>query len=72
MPFVDDPRATFFSTVALPNGAILQNRIAKAAMEENLAARCQVPGADILRLYETLGRGDPPGDHDPEQGPRPR
>ncbi|XUL91160.1 NADH:flavin oxidoreductase/NADH oxidase family protein [Streptomyces galilaeus] len=46
-----------FTPLRLPNGATLPNRLAKAAMEENMAAPGQLPGDRILRLYERWGRG---------------
>ncbi|WP_405876216.1 NADH:flavin oxidoreductase/NADH oxidase family protein [Streptomyces sp. NBC_00005] len=46
-----------FTRLELPSGAVLPNRLAKAAMEENMAAPGQLPGDRILRLYERWGRG---------------
>jgi 2,4-dienoyl-CoA reductase-like NADH-dependent reductase (Old Yellow Enzyme family) len=46
-----------FSPLALPNGAILPNRIAKAAMEEQLAGPGQLPSPQLIHLYETWARG---------------
>lgn len=46
----------FFSLV-LPCGATLPNRLAKAAMEENMADVGQVPGSTILRLYKNWAEG---------------
>nr|WP_246330152.1 NADH:flavin oxidoreductase/NADH oxidase family protein [Endobacter medicaginis] len=46
-----------FSPLTLPNGAILPNRIAKAAMEENMADADHAPSASLIRLYEAWGRG---------------
>ncbi|MBF9066617.1 NADH:flavin oxidoreductase/NADH oxidase family protein [Streptacidiphilus fuscans] len=40
-----------FSPLHLPSGAVLPNRIAKAAMEENLAAAGQVPDRKLIDLY---------------------
>ncbi len=40
-----------FETLTLPNGSSLPNRIAKAAMEENMADAAHVPSAELLRLY---------------------
>lgn len=37
--------------LTLPCGALLQNRIAKAAMSEHLATRSQQPSAGLARLY---------------------
>ncbi|WP_377321025.1 NADH:flavin oxidoreductase/NADH oxidase family protein [Pimelobacter simplex] len=46
-----------FAPLTLPNGAVLPNRLAKAAMEENMAAPGQLPGARLARLYERWSRG---------------
>lgn len=48
---------SLFSPLTLPNGAILPNRIAKAAMEENMADADHAPSASLIRLYEAWGRG---------------
>ena len=40
-----------FAPLTLPNGAVLQNRLCKAAMEENMAEGGQVPGAALINLY---------------------
>ncbi|HED2358210.1 2,4-dienoyl-CoA reductase, partial [Serratia marcescens] len=40
-----------FTPLTLPNGSRLTNRLAKAAMEENLAAPGQLPGPALWRLY---------------------
>ncbi|MGM8889230.1 NADH:flavin oxidoreductase/NADH oxidase family protein [Psychrobacter sp. 1Y1] len=46
----------FFSLV-LPCGATLPNRLAKAAMEENMADVGQVPGPTLLCLYKNWAEG---------------
>ncbi|MEM7641221.1 MAG: NADH:flavin oxidoreductase/NADH oxidase family protein [Pseudomonadota bacterium] len=46
-----------FTPLALPNGAVLPNRLAKAAMEENLADRGQVPGNRLVALYRRWAMG---------------
>lgn len=46
-----------FQPLTLPNGAILKNRIAKAAMEENLANADHAPGERLWRLYDTWAKG---------------
>ncbi len=46
-----------FTSLKLPNGAVLPNRICKAAMEENLSAPGQVPGPELLRLYQGWAKG---------------
>src|SRR5471032_346293 len=43
--------------LSLPNGAVVPNRLAKAAMEENMAAAGQVPGPAIRALYAALAQG---------------
>lgn len=46
-----------FSPLVLPNGSILPNRLAKAAMEENMAGAGQLPGPALCRLYRTWAEG---------------
>jgi len=46
-----------FTPLTLPNGAIVPNRLAKAAMEENMAEAGQLPGAAIHRLYRRWAQG---------------
>lgn len=48
---------TVFTPITLPNGAILPNRLAKAAMEENMAATGHLPADDIFQLYKTWSSG---------------
>ncbi len=48
---------TVYTPLSLPNGSTLQNRIAKAAMEENMASSGHLPGADIFKLYQTWSQG---------------
>ncbi|MCA9709505.1 MAG: NADH:flavin oxidoreductase/NADH oxidase family protein [Myxococcales bacterium] len=43
--------------LTLPSGLVLPNRIAKAAMSENLAAADGGPDQRLVTLYERLGRG---------------
>ncbi len=43
--------------LALPNGAVIPNRVAKASMEENMADAGQVPGAALRALYAAWARG---------------
>jgi 2,4-dienoyl-CoA reductase-like NADH-dependent reductase (Old Yellow Enzyme family) len=45
------------SPLTLPNGITLPNRLAKAAMEENMAESGQLPGAKILQLYRAWSDG---------------
>ena len=46
-----------FQALTLPNGTVIANRIAKAAMEENLAEASQAPSAALIRLYQTWAEG---------------
>ncbi|MBK8458742.1 MAG: NADH:flavin oxidoreductase/NADH oxidase family protein [Phyllobacteriaceae bacterium] len=46
-----------FQPLTLPNGVVLKNRIAKAAMEENLADGEHAPGGKLRRLYKTWAAG---------------
>ena len=48
---------TVFTPITLPNGATLPNRLAKAAMEENMAATGHLPGDSIFQLYKTWSSG---------------
>ncbi|MCL4182456.1 MAG: NADH:flavin oxidoreductase/NADH oxidase family protein [Burkholderiaceae bacterium] len=49
---------SLFSPLALPCGAVIPNRIAKAAMEENMADDDHAPSAGLLRLYEAWAEGE--------------
>lgn len=46
-----------FQPLTLPNGQQLPNRIAKAAMEERMAATGQLPGERLFTLYRAWARG---------------
>lgn len=46
-----------FDPLLLPNGSTINNRIAKAAMEENMADADQAPSAQLLRLYQAWADG---------------
>lgn len=46
-----------FTPLTLPNGAIVPNRIAKAAMEENMADADHAPSAALIQMYTTWARG---------------
>ncbi|MEU0544722.1 NADH:flavin oxidoreductase/NADH oxidase family protein [Nocardia sp. NPDC005978] len=46
-----------FTPFTLPNGATIPNRLAKAAMEENMAAAGQLPGEALFRLYRRWSHG---------------
>lgn len=46
-----------FDALTLPNGSTLPNRIAKAAMEENMADLMHAPSAQLMRLYQAWADG---------------
>lgn len=46
-----------FTPFLLPCGAQLPNRLAKAAMEENMSDEGQIPGPAMLRLYKRWAEG---------------
>ncbi|WP_337158335.1 NADH:flavin oxidoreductase/NADH oxidase family protein [Pseudomonas putida] len=46
-----------FTPLVLPNGSTLANRIAKAAMEENMADAEHAPSARLMRLYHAWAQG---------------
>ncbi|RFP23201.1 NADH:flavin oxidoreductase/NADH oxidase family protein [Duganella sp. BJB488] len=46
-----------YTALALPNGSTLPNRLAKAAMEENMADAGQLPGPALNRLYQSWAEG---------------
>jgi 2,4-dienoyl-CoA reductase-like NADH-dependent reductase (Old Yellow Enzyme family) len=48
---------SLFDALTLPNGSRLPNRLAKAAMEENMADAGQLPGPAIHRLYRAWAEG---------------
>ncbi|VVD78565.1 2,4-dienoyl-CoA reductase [Pandoraea capi] len=48
---------TLFTSLMLPNGTSIPNRIAKAAMEENMADADHAPSDDLIRLYDAWARG---------------
>jgi len=47
-----------FTPLSLPNGAIISNRIAKAAMEENMADGDHAPSMALRRLYQSWAEGE--------------
>ncbi|WP_354227388.1 NADH:flavin oxidoreductase/NADH oxidase family protein [Bradyrhizobium sp. F1.4.3] len=47
-----------FEKLTLPNGSVIPNRIAKAAMEENMADADQAPSQKLMRLYESWADGE--------------
>ncbi len=51
--------SNLFSPLKLPSGVILQNRICKAAMEEDLADYGALPGTDLCNLYQFWADGHP-------------
>lgn len=48
-----------FTPLQLPNGQVIANRIAKAAMEENMADLHQAPSQALKQLYKTWADGEP-------------
>lgn len=48
---------SLFSPLALPSGAVIHNRIAKAAMEENMADADHAPSDALLELYQRWADG---------------
>ena len=48
-----------FEALQLPNGQVISNRIAKAAMEENMADLNQAPSRELKQLYKTWAEGEP-------------
>ena len=46
-----------FDPLILPNGSTVKNRIAKAAMEENMADADQAPSEELMRLYQAWADG---------------
>ncbi len=49
--------SALFEPLPLPGGQIIPNRIAKAAMEENMADVGQLPGEAIIGLYRRWAQG---------------
>jgi 2,4-dienoyl-CoA reductase-like NADH-dependent reductase (Old Yellow Enzyme family) len=47
-----------FEKLTLPNGSVIANRIAKAAMEENMADADQAPSEPLMRLYQSWADGE--------------
>jgi 2,4-dienoyl-CoA reductase (NADPH2) len=47
-----------FTPLSLPNGTLLPNRFAKAAMEENMADDDHAPSDALIRLYQTWAEGE--------------
>lgn len=55
--FDQTTESLLFQPLTLPNGQTIPNRIAKAAMEENMADRQHLPGAALRALYRQWGDG---------------
>ncbi|MFC3059926.1 NADH:flavin oxidoreductase/NADH oxidase family protein [Paenirhodobacter populi] len=53
----DTPQSPLFQPLRLPNGQTIPNRIAKAAMEENMADLRHLPGESLRRLYRRWAEG---------------
>ncbi len=53
----EDARVKLFTPLVLPNGAVVPNRLAKAAMEENMADADHAPSDELLRLYQAWADG---------------
>src|SRR5882757_71771 len=51
------PPQSLFAPLTLPNKAVVPNRIAKAAMEENMADSGQLPGENLRQLYANWASG---------------
>ncbi|RRS05516.1 NADH:flavin oxidoreductase/NADH oxidase family protein [Aquabacterium soli] len=49
---------TPFTPLTLPNGTLIPNRLAKAAMEENLADADHAPSDELIRLYGAWAEGE--------------
>src|SRR3981189_2129613 len=49
--------SSLFAPLTLPNKAVVPNRLAKAAMEENMADSRQLPGESLRRLYASWANG---------------
>ena len=48
---------TLFQPLTLPNGSVLPNRLAKAAMEENMADPNNAPSQALFNLYQAWSNG---------------
>jgi 2,4-dienoyl-CoA reductase-like NADH-dependent reductase (Old Yellow Enzyme family) len=47
------------SSFTLPNGSVLQNRIAKSAMSENFGTRHHAPSKGLINTYKVWAKGNP-------------
>ncbi|MER6664203.1 NADH:flavin oxidoreductase/NADH oxidase family protein [Amycolatopsis japonica] len=54
---VEKTSSPVFEPLTLPGGSTLPNRLVKAAMEENMASRGQLPGKPLFELYRRWGEG---------------
>ncbi|MFT6262093.1 MAG: 2,4-dienoyl-CoA reductase-like NADH-dependent reductase (Old Yellow Enzyme family) [Bermanella sp.] len=45
------------SSISLPNGSVLPNRLCKSAMTEGLADKFDLPTAELIQLYKTWALG---------------
>ncbi|ONF72446.1 NADH:flavin oxidoreductase/NADH oxidase family protein [Amycolatopsis keratiniphila] len=54
---VEKTSSPVFEPFTLPGGSTLPNRLVKAAMEENMASRGQLPGKPLFELYRRWGEG---------------
>lgn len=50
---------TLFTPLRLASGVVINNRIAKAAMEENMADADHAPSTELLTLYQAWRRAAP-------------
>lgn len=57
MSTTDTTTSTLAAPLKLPNGTTIKNRIAKAAMSEQLAGPAHQPGADLERVYRRWAHG---------------
>ncbi|KKO64074.1 NADH oxidase [Janthinobacterium sp. KBS0711] len=46
-----------FTALTLPNGTLIPNRLAKAAMEEKMADNDHAPSDELIRLYQSWADG---------------
>lgn len=54
---VEKTSSPVFEPLTLPGGSTLPNRLVKAAMEENMASRGQLPGKPLFELYRRWSEG---------------
>ena len=51
------PSSALFTPLTLPCGAVIPNRLGKAAMEENMSVAGQLPGDTLTGLYRSWAKG---------------